>query len=125
MTVTDELHTGMLEFTHLKQVEFLEFIGRIAHLFFEPTSHHYEWKITQKIEVILTWMFKVDGLVFQVPPEREDFLSDSDDDYWLLLLKSSKSQLKTYSQFTRLKQSFTFLIHIFISITIYSSQIFN
>ena len=81
MTVTDELHTGMLEFTHLKQVEFLEFIGRIAHLFFEPTSHHYEWKITQKIEVILTWMFKVDGSVFQVPPEREDFLSDSDDDY--------------------------------------------
>ena len=38
MTVPDEIRNGPLEFTHLKQVEFYEFIGRIAHIFFETTN---------------------------------------------------------------------------------------
>ena len=61
MTVSDEMHSGMMEFVHLKLVEFMEFIGRLSHAFFESTSHHFEWKITQKIEVVLGWMLKVIG----------------------------------------------------------------
>ena len=38
MTVADEHKEGPLEFTHIKFVEFLEFIGRLSHYFFESTS---------------------------------------------------------------------------------------
>ena len=34
MTISDELRDGPLEYTHLKYVEFLEFIGRIAYVYF-------------------------------------------------------------------------------------------
>ena len=38
MTVADESLHGPLEFNHLLEVEFLEFIGRLAYLFFESTT---------------------------------------------------------------------------------------
>ena len=53
MTVADELRKGALEFTHLKMVEFFEFIGRLSHSFFESTSSHFEWSLAKKMEVIL------------------------------------------------------------------------
>ena len=34
MTIADELRDGPLEFSHIRFVEFLEFIGRIAHRYF-------------------------------------------------------------------------------------------
>ena len=45
MTVVDELRDGPLEFSHIKFVEFLEFVGRLAYLFFETTSQHFEWSL--------------------------------------------------------------------------------
>ena len=38
MTVVDEHRDGNLEFTHLKFVEFLEFLARVTHFFFEETN---------------------------------------------------------------------------------------
>ena len=45
MTVIDELRDGPLEFSHIKFVEFLEFVARLAYLFFENTSQHFEWSL--------------------------------------------------------------------------------
>ena len=53
MTIADELRDGPLEYTHLKYVEFLEFIGRIAYAYFEKTPHHIEWHLSQKVEAVL------------------------------------------------------------------------
>ena len=53
MTIIEEKNNGPLEYTHIKMVEFLEFIGRISYYFFETTSQHLEWQLHQKIEVIL------------------------------------------------------------------------
>ena len=58
MSVADEQREGQMEFTHLKFVEFLEFIGRIAHTYFSETSQHFEWGLEEKIEVVLNQMFE-------------------------------------------------------------------
>ena len=81
MTIADETRDGQLEYNHLKFVEFLEFIGRIAHAYFEKTPHHIEWHLSQKIEVVLTQMFRPLNLKLIKPIDRELVLSDSDDDY--------------------------------------------
>lgn len=81
MTVVDERENGQLEHTHLRRVEFLEFIGRLADLFFETTSQHYEWRLDQKMVVILQWMFEPFNLHFVMPQFPDEYLSESDDDY--------------------------------------------
>ena len=81
MTVIDEVRDGAFEFTHLHFVEFLEFIGRLSWSFFEQTLHHFEWNLAQKIEVILSWLFKPIRLAVTRPRDRDGFVSDSDDDY--------------------------------------------
>ena len=81
MTVADEMRDGPLEFSHLKFVEFLEFIGRIAHVYFEKTSHHLEWAMHRKIEIVLAKMLNPLQLKVVVPMERDAFVSDSDDEY--------------------------------------------
>lgn len=43
MTVADENRDGKLEYTHLKFVEFLEFIGRLSYYYFYPSSAHQEY----------------------------------------------------------------------------------
>ena len=57
MTVVDEKRNGDLEYSHLEFVEYLEFIGRLAHHYFEGTSQHLEWYLDQKIEVMLGYLF--------------------------------------------------------------------
>ena len=80
-TIADELRDGPLEYSHLKFVEFLEFIGRIAHVYFEKTPHHIEWHLSQKIEVVLKQLFRPLSLSINKPFDRESFISDSDEDY--------------------------------------------
>lgn len=58
MTVADEIKDGQMEFTHIKFVEFLEFIGRLSHAYYETTSHHLEWLLHEKIEYVLGLLFK-------------------------------------------------------------------
>ena len=43
MTVADEQRDGPLQYSHLAFVEFLEFVGRLAYLYFESTPQHVEW----------------------------------------------------------------------------------
>ena len=81
MTVSDEHKDGPLEFTHLKMVEFLEFIGRLSYMFYETTPNHKEWELPQKMTVMLGWMFKPLNLTLVIPEEHNNFISDSDDDY--------------------------------------------
>ena len=80
MTVADENKDGPLEFTHLRLVEFLEFIGRLSHYFFEATSQHFEWSLPMKCKVMLKWFFAPSNLEFVDPGDREGQLSDSDYD---------------------------------------------
>ena len=81
MTVADEKKDGPLEFTHLKFVEFLEFIGRLSFYFFEATPQHFEWSLTMKCKVMLQWFFTPTSLPFVDPEDREGNLSDSEADY--------------------------------------------
>ena len=81
MTVADESLHGPLEFNHLFEVEFLEFIGRLAYLFFESTSQHAEWTLELKIEKLLAWMFKPCHFKVAQPQVNDAFISESDEDY--------------------------------------------
>ena len=38
MTVTDEKRDGLVQFTHLSEAEWPEFIGRLAYAYFENTT---------------------------------------------------------------------------------------
>ena len=83
MTVSDESLHGPLEFNHLLEVEFLEFIGRLAYIFFEPTTQHEEWTLEEKIKKVLSWMFKPCHFKVSEPAattENMEF-SESDEDY--------------------------------------------
>lgn len=80
MTVTDEKKDGNMEFTHIKFVEFLEFIGRLSHAYYETTSHHFEWLLHEKIECVLGLLFKPANLLVKKPETRDEFVSDSDED---------------------------------------------
>ena len=83
MTIVEEKNNGPLEYTHIKMVEFLEFIGRVSYYFFETTSQHLEWQLHQKIEVILGQMLAAVELKMEVPWAAEHAqISDSDDEYW-------------------------------------------
>ena len=83
MTIIEEKNNGPLEYTHIKMVEFLEFIGRLSYYFFETTSQHLEWQLHQKIEVILGQMLAAVELKMEVPWAAEHaHISDSDDEYW-------------------------------------------
>lgn len=62
-------------------MEFLEFIGRVSFEHFKNTAHELEWGLAQKIELILKELFKPLGQAVTVPRERDQFVSDSDDDY--------------------------------------------
>ena len=81
MTVVNENDDGALLYWHLKLVEFLEFIGRLAYYKYQDTPEHTAWTMVQKIEVIL------DGLMSYIGAQRIDpaamnmIESDSDDDY--------------------------------------------
>lgn len=81
MTVADECLDGPLEFSHLKHVEFLEFIARLAHIFFESTTQHEEWTLEHKVIKMLGWILKPCHFKLTVPPEKDTFASDSDEDY--------------------------------------------
>jgi len=82
MTITDELNEGQLEFTHLKFVEFLEFLGRLAFMLFENTAHHFEKTLEQKLETLLRHIFHPLKLKVVLQEEFEEVIeSESDDDY--------------------------------------------
>ena len=82
MTIIEEKNNGPLEYTHIKMVEFLEFIGRISYYFFETTSQHLEWQLHQKIEVILEQMLAAVDIRMEVPwAAEQEHISDSDDEY--------------------------------------------
>ena len=57
MTVTDEKRDGLVQFTHISEAEWPEFIGRLAYAYFENTTQHGEWLLHQKIEVLLNMIF--------------------------------------------------------------------
>ena len=80
MTVIDELRDGPLEFSHIRFVEFLEFVARLAHLFFESTSQHFEWGLHEKIEVLLSWLFRPGNHTLK-NAHRSEYQSDSDGEY--------------------------------------------
>ena len=82
MTVADEIKDGQMEFTHIKFVEFLEFIGRLSHAYYETTSHHLEWLLHEKIEYVLGLLFKPQNLPVTKPETRDEFVSESDEDVY-------------------------------------------
>lgn len=65
MTVADEHRDGPLQYSHLQFVEYLEFVGRLAYLYFEATPQHVEWRLEDKMEVMLGHLFKPGKYKFQ------------------------------------------------------------
>lgn len=81
MTVVEEQRNGNLEFTHLKFVEFLEFIGRVAHFFFEGTNESLEWTLAKRMQNIMEAFFAPLGLSVTPMVNFDELYSDSDDEY--------------------------------------------
>ena len=81
MTVKDEAKEGDFEYNHLAFVEYLEFIARLAYYFFEETPQHFEWTLKEKLNVVLGWIFVPIDKKVVIPEERDQFQSESDDDY--------------------------------------------
>lgn len=83
MTVLDEIRDGPMEYSHLRFVEFLEFLGRVAYAYYSETPHHLEWELPRKLIKILELVFQpVTGAgPVIITGARDEFVSDSDDDY--------------------------------------------
>ena len=80
-TVPNENDNANHEYTYLRFEEFIEMIGRIAQLKYLQTEMHSEWNLTQKIKVVLDYMFVLIGDVAVDAPQLREVISESDDDY--------------------------------------------
>lgn len=83
MTVINENDDANYEYTYLQFPEFLEFIGRLAWLKYLKTYQNDTWPLTKKMKIVLLALFKLIHEPVIEPPEMEQNVSDSDDDYWL------------------------------------------
>jgi len=77
MTVHDEIKDNS-KYTKMQFVEFLEFIGRLAHIKFKQNV---DMKLEQKIEIVLDNVFAGFGLELKEPNFVVEEHSESDDDY--------------------------------------------
>ena len=80
MSVIDEGREGDLEYTHLRFVEFLEFLGRLAYLFFEKTSAHFEMTQAEKMNLLLGWIAEKFNHTLHLPSEKMQELDSESDD---------------------------------------------
>ena len=80
MTVPNENEDGPVHYWHLKFVEFLEFIGRLAWLLYQDTSKH-SWTMVQKMEPVLDGLMSYIGTTKEDPTTINQVSSESDDDY--------------------------------------------
>ena len=61
MTVIEENESGNFEYTHLRYVEFLEFIGRISWFRYKDTHWHEQWTLAGKIKRLLKTLMAAVG----------------------------------------------------------------
>ena len=81
MTVINENDDANYEYTYLHLPEFLEFIGRLAWLKYLKTYQNDTWPLIKKMKVVMRALFKLIQEPVIEPPEMEQNVSDSDDDY--------------------------------------------
>jgi hypothetical protein len=86
MVVADENDHGPEEYEHIRLVEFMEMIGRVAQLKYEDTPMDKQWPLSTKVFNIVDGLLKNwTGINARSPDEDDGTETESDREYFYCL----------------------------------------